>query len=183
MSMIGHPHMASSRGGRPRKSGPRQNGRRLSEVPPDYRQRIAAQPHRRNCADPMHEKAESPLGRLNLRGVITDQQLEAGRRYAVITGAYRGSIGAPHGTAGGGYGGCGGDCIDPGTCECLRRKLAYDLAYGSLWDAGQKACKAVAHVAVRELDPEPFHVEPLLCGLSALVEHFGLTQRAKSCQR
>lgn len=131
----------------------------------------------------MSEKAESPLGRLNLRGVITDQQLEAGRRYAVITGAYRGSIGAPHGTAGGGGYGCGGDCIDVRLCECLRRKLAYDLAYESLWDAGQRAAKAVAHVAVRECEPEAGQIGHLLCGLSALVEHFGLTNRGKSCQR
>lgn len=176
--------MTRPRGGRPRNARSRTDGR-LPDVPPDYRQLIALQPHRRGLheAHRLSEKAESPLGRLNLRGIVSDEQREAGRIYAAITGAYRGSIGAPHGTAGGGGYGCAGDCVKPELCECLRRKRAYDDAYEALWDAGQRAAKAVAHVAVRECEPDPSQIPHLLWGLSALVKHFGLTNRGKSCQR
>ena len=70
-----------ARRGRKRKwRGQKQAGSEVVEVEraPDDRMRASLQPHRRILpeADRMSEKAESPLGRLNLRAVITGEQYE-----------------------------------------------------------------------------------------------------------
>lgn len=152
------------------------------ERAPDDRIRASLQPHRR-CVreeDRLSEKAESPLGRLNLRDVITDEQYEAGLRYALIVGQYQAIIGVPRSTSGAGRGfpctgeaTCGAVAGIP--CLCRERRVRYDAAFEALMGAGQRAAKAVARVAVwRE---EAADVEHLRTGLINLARHFGLTGR------
>jgi hypothetical protein len=68
-------------------------------VKPDDPTRMltARQPHRRWLPAELRlsEKAATPLGGLNLVGVLSDEQYEAGRRYQVVVGEYRVSIGIP----------------------------------------------------------------------------------------
>lgn len=139
----------------------------------------ANQPHRAWLPLDMRlsEKAATPLGGLNLIGVITDEQYEAGCRYADVVGKYRGSIETPREghSAGKGYR-CLGElnCED---CECRRRKNAYDAAFEALADAGQKAARVVSRVAIYEETCRD--IESLRRGLSALERHFGLTDRKR----
>ena len=150
----------------------------------DGRARSLAQPHRRELPEDQRgsEKAATPLGALNLRRIITDEQHEAGQRYQVVVGEYRASIGAPRegGSAGGGY-----ECKPVVTasghslcrslvCECARRKSAFEAASRALADAGHRAGVAVSQVAVHA-NPCPYgYLDWLKVGLTALVEHFGL---------
>lgn len=53
-------------------------------------------PHRRNLADPLDPKAECPLGRMRLRGLITEAEYEAGCRWRNIYHSWLCSIGAPN---------------------------------------------------------------------------------------
>jgi hypothetical protein len=178
-----------ARRGRKRKPGHRHpSGELVREARPDDRLRTARQPHRREVAaqDRLSERAESPLGRLNLRGVITDEQYEAGLRYCVIVGAYRSVIEAP---GGGGGSGRGFSCVTqwtgsiafcrekPGDCACTLRKARYDDAFCALMDAGQRAAKVVARVAVHREEIAHADVDALRRGLDALAKHFGLRGR------
>lgn len=63
----------------------------------DPRQEIAKkQPHRRNLPDPLDPRAECPLGRMRLRGVISESEYEAGCRWRNIYHSWLCSIGAPN---------------------------------------------------------------------------------------
>lgn len=157
------------------------------ERAPDDRMRAARQPHRRGLPehDRLSEKAESPLGRLNLRGVITEEQYEAGLRYAVVVGEYRAVIEAPRQMSGSGRGfSCWADAVcnaEPEKCICRLRYSRYDFAFGAVMDAGQRAAKAVSRVAVFREEIAPADVEDLRAGLVNLARHFGLTGRRGKC--
>jgi hypothetical protein len=136
----------------------------------------------------LDQRAESPLGRLNLRDVITDAQHDAGVRYAAVVGAYRAVIEAPSGTSGSGRGfGCladspGGEracTFDPEACGCLARKTRYDRAYEAVAAVGQRAARAVARVAVWREEPTRQDLVYLKVGLTALAWHFGLTGQGR----
>lgn len=180
------------RTGRKRKSGKRHpSGELIREVRPDDRIRTSRQPHRRKVeeGDRLDQRAESPLGRLNLckdsdgNRLITADQLIAGQTYARIVGAYRSVIEAPSGTAGSGR---GSTCLeywmpgachqDPDNCSCRQAKERYDGAYEAVVKAGQRAAKTVARVAVQQEDPMREDIPYLVVGLRALVRHFGLTK-------
>lgn len=80
-----------NRRGRRRKAGPRNHGRLVPSQ--DVRGVVLDQPHRKwlqGAADGrLDQKAESPLGRLNLAGHVSDAQLEAGKRMAKVVARYR----------------------------------------------------------------------------------------------
>lgn len=155
------------------------------EREPDDRIRASRQPHRRGLPeeDRLSEKAESPLGRLSLKSIITEEQYEAGLRYAVVVGQYRAIICAPRTISGSGRGiACSGDefCgeIDNVPCLCRERRVRYDVAHAALLDAGQRAAKAVGRIAVWREEIEWSAIDDLRAGLINLAKHFGLTGRA-----
>lgn len=193
------------RRGRKRKSGRRHpsGGLVAAERFPDDQVRASRQPHRRglDVDDRLSEKAESAFGRLFLAGRISEQQHEAGLRYAAVVGSYRAVIGAPRSVSGSGH---GFECViedptetrervfglvmtvrrgacwdDDEPCPCRRRKAHYDAAFEHLMAVGQRAAKMVSRVAVHgEELPDGFFVY-LVAGLNALAAHFGLTERRR----
>lgn len=182
-----------AKSGRKRKMGRRTPTGRLAIVRKhvDYQSMVGEQPHRSWLpADVrLSEKAGTPLGGLNLLGIITDEQHEAGQRYAVIVGTYRSIIGAPQALAGGGRGmGCDPEaCMNSEEareeCSCRRTKVSYDAAYEALILVGQPAAKAVNRVAIYAEACTGAALPYLRCGLDALSAHFGLTGRRKSPYR
>jgi hypothetical protein len=144
-----------ARRGRKRKSGRRYASGELLRARVDFRELAALQPHRvwLPQGKRLDQKAASPLGCLNLLGVISHRQYLAGIRYAVIVGKYRAVIETPRATAGTGRGyDCTGD-LQCGRklgriCECRQRKQRYDAAFAAVIEAGQPAARAVARVAV-----------------------------------
>ena len=169
-----------ARRGRKRKLGLRHPGGALARPALDARAFAALQPHRVWLPEEkrMDQKAASPLGCLNLLGVLSDAQYLAGVRYAVVVGRYRAVIETPRATSGSGRGypcagdlACGRDSAE--ACECRRRKERYDAAFAAVIEAGQKAARAVARVAVHgEACPRGALVD-LRRGLDALAKHFG----------
>lgn len=120
-------------------------------------------------------KSSTMFGRMNLNGLISDVQYEAGNRYMVIVGEYRVSIGIPDtgNRDGKGYM-CLGQriCED---CECQRRKERYDNAYETLMRIGYRCARAVAHAAIYDSGCINGDISTLRIGLDALAEHFGIS--------
>ena len=174
--------------GRKRKIGHRHPGGELVRVQFDIRDLATLQPHRVWLPEEkrMDQKAASPLGCLNLLGVLTDAQYLAGVRYAVVVGKYRAVIETPSATAGAGRGydcpgdpKCGRDAAAP--CECRHRKQRYDAAFAAVIEAGQRAARAVARVAVHGEQCPRGALDDLKRGLDALARHFhgaGSAQRS-----
>jgi hypothetical protein len=161
--------------GRKRKSGRRKpSGRLAPDKRPDDKLKIAAQPHRRGLeADQrLDERAESPLGRALLRGLVDRAGYDAGMRFAVVVGEYRATIEAPRAVAGSGRGApCEPDLCEPEFCGCRRRRERYCRAYEALAGAGRAALREVIRVAIQG---EEIGELPLLrLGLGALARHFG----------
>ena len=141
--------------------------------------RIArAQPHRRELKSSLRvdEMATDSLGRLRLKGVLSEPQYLAGSRYAVFVGQYRSTIEAPRSTSGSGRGFdcCFGTDTD---CECLSRRRRYDRAYVALYAAGRRCALAVNRVTIQGAELGPLDLIYLLAGLAALAKHFALTER------
>lgn len=175
-----------SKVGRKRKSGRRKPCGRLAEVGENVVQIAQAHPDRQGLPESLrsHQNAGTPLGRLNLKGHITDEQLEAGRKYARDVRLFQAVYSGPKPFA---------SAIDPGAAggqivpiplqveEIKRRIDAYDDAFTALWSAGQRAARAVSRLAVYdEWLPMPDALEQLQLGLHALVNHYGLTATTKS---
>ena len=176
-----------ARRGRKRKIGIRHPGGTLVQPRPDVRGLATLQPHRVWLPEEkrMDQKAASPLGCLNLLGVVSDAQYLAGIRYAVVVGKYRAVIETPRATAGAGRGydcagdlRCGREASHP--CECRRRKEGYDAAFAAVLEAGQRAARAVARVAVHGEQCPRGALADLKRGLEALADHFGAGRRARS---
>jgi hypothetical protein len=178
-----------ARRGRKRRIGLRHPGGELVRLSFDSRSLATLQPHRVWLPEEkrMDQKAASPLGCLNLLGVLADAQYLAGVRYAVVVGKYRAVIETPRATAGAGRGyDCPGDlrCGRDGgaACECRHRKERYDAAFAAVLEPGQRAARAVARVAVHG-EPCPCGALPdLKRGLDALAKHFGCTGRAPAME-
>ena len=171
-----------ARRGRKRKIGRRGANGDLLRARVDFRELAALQPHRVWLPEEkrLDQKAASPLGCLNLLGVISTRQYLAGIRYAVVVGKYRAVLETPRGTAGTGRGyACTGDLrcgLDAErSCECRLRKQRYDAAFAAVIEAGQRAARAVARVAVHGEPCPQGLLDHLKRGLDALARHFGLT--------
>jgi hypothetical protein len=149
----------------------RQNVRRISDD-----ELMARQPHRNWLPEDkrLNEKAATPLGGLCLIGIISELQYQAGQRYVITVAEYRVVIGVPmEGFTGSRGFACKGERnCEP--CECRRRKQRYDAAYGAVFDAGQRAARAVAQVAVHGHACPRGDIEHLKSGLDALIRHYGL---------
>jgi hypothetical protein len=172
--------IAMARRGRKRKIGLRHPGGTLARREASDAQSLAAlQPHRAWLPQEkrLDQKAASPFGCLNLLGVLSDAQYAAGVRYAIVVGHYRAVIESPRAMSGSGRGyDCAGDLAcgrdNRPACECRRRKARYDAAFAAVIEAGQKAARAVARVAVHG-EPCPRGALPdLKRGLDALARHF-----------
>lgn len=90
------------RAGRKRKIGAREKNGRLqrrgkAEVLEEAVRVARAMPHRRRLRsnDRIDARAESPLGRLNVRGAISAGEYAAGETFAAIVGRYRAVIEGP----------------------------------------------------------------------------------------
>ncbi|HEY6256978.1 MAG TPA: hypothetical protein VIY51_14420 [Xanthobacteraceae bacterium] len=169
-----------TRRGRKRKFAPRHPGGDLVRREPQVICLAMLQPHRVWLPEEkrMDQKAASPLGCLNLLGVLSDAQYLGGLRYAVVVGKYRAVIETPRAVSGAGRGyDCPGDLKcgrEPGNpCECRRRKERYDAAFAAVLEAGQRAARAVARVAVHGEACPRGALADLKRGLDALAKHFG----------
>lgn len=152
---------------------------------PDDRKRTSRQPHRRVLpeGERMSEKAESPLGRLHLQGIVTAAQYDAGELYYRIVVAYRSVIDGPRLVVGGAGGGgrslrCGGEC-DPNleTCACMKYRAKYDAAYCALAKVGRRPQLVVNRMAAHREEISQHDVAYLKIGLDALALHFALIRR------
>ena len=170
-----------SRRGRKRKPGRRTSSGAPARGPrTDPREFVGEQPHRAWLPQEhrLSEKAVDLLGCLNLKGIITDEQHEAGRRFSVEHGAYLSTIGGPTAIAGNGHGmGCNPERCDVQLCYCRYAAEQYLSALFALSASGE-ACKvAVEMVALH--GQRPHFMAELRFGLDALVDHFGLTGSEK----
>jgi hypothetical protein len=175
-----------ARRGRKRKIGLRHPSGELVQPRFDARGLVTLQPHRVWLpeAQRMDQKAASPLGCLNLLGVLSDAQYGAGIRYAVVVGNYRAVIETPRAMSGAGRGyDCPGDLTcgrDGAPCECRKRKERYDAAFLVVIEAGQRAARAVARVAVHGEPCPRGALADLKRGLDALAQHFGCAGKPRS---
>jgi hypothetical protein len=175
-----------ARRGRKRKIAPRHPGGQLVQPRFDMRSLVTLQPHRVWLPEEkrMDQKAASPLGCLNLLGLLSDAQYVAGIRYAVVVGKYRAVIETPRAMSGAGRGfDCPGDLAcgrDGAPCECRQRKVRYDAAFLAVIEAGQRAARAVARVAVHGEPCPRGALADLKRGLDALAKHFGCTGKPRS---
>jgi hypothetical protein len=173
--------------GRKRKPVKREkNGRAIRGPIPDQRAHALDWPSRSHlpAKDRLSEKAATPLGGLNILGVITNEEYEAGRRFAGIVMRYRAVIEAPNPAPGGND--QGGRTFIP-MDESERRTVDYNQAHNKGFAAiedfslRQKARKWVKDVAVYdESCPGGLPMEALKLGLSTLATYFGLTGTRKS---
>lgn len=174
------------RRGRPKKPGRRTPSGRLITDREIVEARVIAfrQPHRQGAPESKRHdpKATWPLGILNLTGAINDDEYQAGVLYGRDVRRYRahyladGPDPSPQSIAGfmeprGG----GGQSVSDDHARKIRD--SYNAAVEAVMDAGQKAAKAVARMAVFG-EPCPVGLDFYLkLGLAALVKHYGLTRR------
>ena len=177
-------HGMIGRRGRKRKSGPRnKNGRLIPQI--NYRALAAEQPHRRDLPKDARLRAEgfNELGRLYLKGIITEPEYLAGQEFARVTAMYRATIGPPRALAGagGGYVCNPEPCREePQYCACAQRRLAYMVLHDVLSAAGRRVLIAVKHVVIEDKHPAAEYQLFAIYGLIRLARHLGLTERGKS---
>lgn len=175
-----------ARAGRKRKLGTRYESGDIVPQPRVSREIVASlQPHRQWLPEHLRlsPKAENFLGRLNLYGTVTDDQYEAGRRFAEIVQKYRSVIGAPKSNPASISGEFVRGSFELDEDECLARKIAYNWAVEAFSKAvvggvtspsnSQMALKAVSRVAVHG-EECPTSVDYLIAGLDCLIGHFGI---------
>jgi len=186
--------MASKRrkGGRPRKTGARHKSghlKRTAADPMDSPRAIAARmPHRRglgdNAADPA---AESELGRMRLRGEVSEPEETAGQVYARMWRGYISTLNAPAtpGEAQGRVSACAG-CSDPSErkyCACDLRKRIYLEAVRVVVSTAGGVLPLVHAVVILDRQCPFVDLAVLRLGLTALAEHYGLTNHRKRTYR
>jgi hypothetical protein len=187
--------MANKRrkGGRPRKTGARyRNGHLKAVMAESPRERAAHMPHRRalgeSAVDPA---AESELGRMRLRGEVSEPEATAGEVYARMWRGYVSTLNAPAtpGEAQGRVSACAG-CPWPEDrkyCLCDLRRRIYVEATGVLVSTGRGIAPVVRWVAIMDQKCAPSDLVALKLGLTALAWHYGLlrqltNQRKRSYQ-
>lgn len=173
--------------GRKRVSGVERepNGRIQRERPTDVALIAELQPHRM-CLPVelrMDARAENRLGRLNLLGTLSDDQYEAGRRFAQIVNLYKAIIAPPAKPRSLDIGSVRGrSVIDDEECEA--RKISYNWAFEALAKtamADGSTSPGIAHLAQRAVSAVAVHdeecptsIDYLRAGLDALARHFGI---------
>jgi rhodanese-related sulfurtransferase len=175
--------MVRRRKGRPRKTGARHKSGRLKTVsdPADSPRAIAARmPHRRGLAEPLDPRAESELGRMRLRGEVSEPEETAGAVYARMWRGYVSTLSAPRAPGEGQarVAACDG-CSDPERrkyCACDMRRRVYAEAAQVLVSAGAGVCPLVHAVVILDRRCSDDSLPALKLGLSALATHYGLTR-------
>lgn len=178
--------MASRRRrGRPRKNGYRYRNGRLKPLEPiDSPRAVAAsQPHRRGLGDAvLDQRAESPIGRMALRGEITGMQLLAGERYGGQWRAYLATLDGPRwpwrsSGRGSACDGCPG--AEPGDrCACGLAARAWRRSWDVLARVG--AATMVTELVAYDIPVAMEEFITLRLGLDALAYELGLTNERKS---
>jgi len=150
------------------------------------RERAAHMPHRRGLGEQSSDPAaESELGRMRLRGEVSEPEETAGYVYGRMWRGYVSTLNAPAtpGEAQGRVSACDG-CSDPERrkyCACDLRRRLYDEAVRVLASIGAGVSPAVHAVVI--LDRPASNVPLLRLGLSGLASHYGLTSSRKSAYR
>lgn len=175
-----------ARAGRPRKAGvPRSNGRiaLAHREPMDDPTATARAQRFRDGAKPedwRDQRRGSMLGRLLLKGCITEEQFEAGERWHGVVHRFARAWNIPMHTPRAvdlnAVRGSSGHEIDPDDAKRIRR--AYEDAYAALHSAGREALISVTECCIREEVPL---LLSLRIGLNALVGHFGIATMSKAC--
>jgi hypothetical protein len=172
--------------GRKRKSGRRHPNGELANARGENVGLIAMRhPERQGLPVEMRidQAAGTPLGRFKLLGLISDDMLEASKRYARDVRQYLMVFGAPSPNAPSLdlSAGSRGMPIPLDEGEIGQRLSNYNAAFEAVYDAGHRAARAVARMAVYdERLPEGATLADLTRGLSALAHHYGLTGTRKS---
>ena len=179
--------MASKRRrGRPRKTGPRHpNGHLKAVMAESPRERAAHMPHRRGLGErAVDPAAESELGRMRIRGEVSEPQETAGYVYGRMWRGYVATLDSPR-DAGLGHGqssACVG-CPAPLSrkfCICDLRKRIYAEASRVLVSTGRGVAPVVHAVVILDRQCQYGDLPTLRLGLSALALHLGLTNHRKS---
>lgn len=178
-----------SRAGRKRKLNASRypNGQVHKPIHDSPRLVAMAMPHRKSLRENLQldQRAESQLGRMRLRGQISESQFLAGARFSKVVGAYMATITPPSQLGGRGRAlDCGGLCEvpEPGKinqdCLCARRRVAYMAAFDHLMAiAGHRGAVAVKTVVCHNEPCPAYLCSALGWGLSALSQHFGIGKR------
>lgn len=172
--------------GRKRKSGRRHPNGELAHAKGENVGLIAMRhPDRQGLPVSLRidQAAGSPLGRFSLLGYISADMLEASKRYARDVRLYLQVFGAPSPNAPSLdlSAGSRGMPVPLDASEISDRLSRYSAAFEAVYDAGHKAARAVARMAVYdERLPEGSTMDDLKRGLSALAHHYGLTGNRKS---
>jgi len=180
--------MASKRRkGRPRKTGPRhKNGHLKPAMAESPRERAAHMPHRRGLGEQSSDPAaESELGRMRIRGEVSEPEETAGYVYGRMWRGYVSTLDSPRspGEGQGRVGSCSG-CSEPEMmrwCACALRRRIYAEAASVLVSTGSGVSPQVHAVVI--LDRPCSDVPLLRLGLSALAAHYGLVNARKSAYR
>ena len=178
--------MASKRRwGRPRKTGARhRNGHLKAVMAESPRERAAHMPHRRALGESASDPAaESELGRMRLRGEVSEPEETAGYVYARMWRGYVSTLNAPAtpGEAQGRVSACAG-CPWPEDrkyCLCDLRRRIYVEATGVLVSTGRGIAPLVRAVVIYDRQCAFADLPVLKLGLSALASHYGLTNQGK----
>jgi hypothetical protein len=173
--------MASKRRkGRPRKTGPRhKNGHLKAVMAESPRERAAHMPHRRGLGEQaLDPAAESELGRMRIRGEVSEPEETAGYVYARMWRGYVATLSAPRapGVAQGAISACMG-CPWPEDrkhCLCDLRRRIYAEAASVLVQTGSGVSPVVHAVVILDRQCPFSSLELLKMGLSALAKHYGL---------
>ena len=182
--------MASKRRrGRPRKTGPRhRNGHLKAVMAESPRERAARMPHRRGLGEQaLAPAAECELGRMRLRNEVSEPEETAGYVYARMWRGYISTLNAPHspGEAQGRVSACAG-CSDPAErkyCACDLRKRIYLEAVRVVASTAGGVLPLVHAVVILDRQCAFADLVLLKLGLTALAEHYGLTNHRKRTYR
>lgn len=168
--------------GRKRKPGARKPSGDIRPEPAESPRAVAMrQPHRQMAPeDSRHDqRAETPLGCLNIIGAVPNREYAAARRFAGIVGRYRSVIDAP-GTSRSIAGLMEPRQAQGEPVDYHEAKAEYDAAFEALETAGNRAACAVSRMAVHGEPCPAYGFQALMRGLHSLVFHFDLTDNPKS---
>jgi hypothetical protein len=175
------------RTGRRRKPGRRVNGGsgRLSrENVGQWPWKLMLEKARQSALDPLYL---TELGRIYTEGEVTDEQVEAYKRFYQLLAAYHRIIGGPKRASSCGLeqglgGGRDPDPDSPAGMAANQREVVtlreMTRAYTTLSRAGIRARMAVLRLYYRNENTPFFEKHHLLKGLNALCEHWSLTSGA-----
>jgi hypothetical protein len=175
------------RRGRPRKAGARHRDGHLKRQAESPRVIAAGMPHRRGLGElAVDQRAETELGRLTLRGALTEAQGLAGETYLALWRGYVFSLAGPSELSnGGGHGFTCDGCATAAArkwCRCEFRRRIFLEAQGVLRELGTLVLVLVEHTVIHGW-PGAGSEPQLQLGLSALAIHFGLQPRKTMISR